>query len=53
MGNNIFIDDYSRGYHLIALDLAQDGCINTDHFNLEKTGNLRIKFLFDKALENQ
>ena len=50
-GNDISIDDYANGYHLIALDLSQDGCLNTDHFNPEKTGNLRISFRFDKVLE--
>ena len=50
-GNDISFDDYANGYHLIALDLSQDGCLNTDHFNPEKTGNLRINFRFDKVLE--
>ena len=49
-GNDISLWDYPTGYHLIALDLAQDGCVNTDHFNPERTGNLRIKFTFDQAL---
>ena len=51
-GNDISLWDYPTGYHLIALDLAQDGCVNTDHFNPEKTGNLRIKLTFDQALNN-
>ena len=51
-GNDIRLFEYPSGYHLIMLNLAQDGCSNTDHFSPEKNGNLRIKFTFDQALSS-
>ena len=44
-GNDISIDDYPNGYTLFAFDLTPDMCPG-DHFNLQKTGTLRIEFKF-------
>lgn len=49
--NSIKPMDYMHGYNLYGFNLSPDGCINTDHFNLEKTGNLRISFKFSTPLE--
>lgn len=48
--NNITPEQYTKGLTLVALNLSQDGCINNDHINPERRGNLRIKFSFSKAL---
>lgn len=47
-GNDISLNDYANGYQLIVFDLSQDGCVNTDHFNPEMNGSLRIKLAFSK-----
>lgn len=49
--NSIKPIDYLNGYNLIGFNLSPDGCVNTDHFNPDKTGNLRISFKFATALE--
>lgn len=49
--NSIRPIDYMNGYNLFGFNLSPDGCVNTDHFNLEKSGNLRINFKFSSPLE--
>jgi hypothetical protein len=49
-GNNISRDDFANGYTIFAFDLSPDSC-NGGHFNLVKSGNLRINLNFKKALE--
>lgn len=51
-GNDITMQDYANGYQLIVFDLSQDGCVNTDHFNPELTGSLRIKLSFSRPVSN-
>jgi hypothetical protein len=50
-GSDITYDDYKNGYALFCFDLTADGCGNTsDHLELSRQGNLRIKLQFDKPL---
>lgn len=49
--NSIRPQDYMNGYNLYGFNLSPDGCVNTDHFNIEKLGNLRIYFKFATPLE--
>ncbi|XP_072021487.1 uncharacterized protein F54H12.2-like [Amphiura filiformis] len=41
--------DYKRGYTLMCFDLTADLC-DFGHFNLQKTGNLRLELQFADAL---
>jgi ribonucleoside-diphosphate reductase beta chain len=50
--HDISFSEYKSSYNLFVFDLSQDGCINTDHFNEEKTGNLRIQFKFSSGLSS-
>ena len=49
-GNFIERDEYPNGYCLYAFDLTPDLC-NGEHFNLIKSGNLRINLDFKSALK--
>lgn len=51
-GNDITLNDFKNGYNLLAFDLSPDGCNNGDHFNIDKTGNLRINFRFKESLKH-
>ncbi len=33
VSNNITLEQFLKGFTVIALNLSQDGCINTDHLN--------------------
>ena len=48
-GNFIDRDDYANGYTLFAFDLTGDLC-SGEHFNLVRSGNLRLSLLFGTAL---
>ena len=48
-GNQISRDDFAGGYALYAFDLTPDLAEN-DHFNLIKSGNVRIDMKFSEAL---
>lgn len=49
-GMDITRDDYSKGYCLFAFDLTPDFSANcATHWNLVKTGSLRIEVHFDEA----
>ena len=49
-GNFIERDEYPNGYCLYAFDLTPDLC-NGEHFNLIRSGNLRINLDFKSALK--
>jgi hypothetical protein len=44
-GNSISYSDYANGYAIFAFDLTPDMCTG-NHFNLVKSGNLRISLNF-------
>lgn len=51
VGQDITYDDFSHGYSIFCFDLTPDGCGNTSrHFELSKTGNLRLKLQFEANL---
>lgn len=50
-GNCISRDDYPFGYCLSAFDLTADLSCNDSHWNIIKSGSLRIEIQFSKALE--
>ena len=49
-GNDISLKDYANGYTLFAFDISPDLC-SGDHFNLLKTGELKLELTFSKNLE--
>ena len=49
-GNHISRTDYKDGYCLFAFDFTPDMC-EGDHFNLIKSGNLRINVTFSDKLD--
>ena len=49
-GNALSREDFANGYAIYAFDLSPDSC-NGNHFNLVKSGNLRLQFIFDSALQ--
>lgn len=49
-GNFIKREEYPKGYTLFAFDLTGDLC-NGDHFNLVRSGNLRLNLQFASALQ--
>ena len=49
-GNGIDRMDYPKGYSLYAFDLSPDLC-NDEHFNLIKTGNIRLALTFSEGLD--
>jgi hypothetical protein len=51
-GNDLTPVDFKNGYHLLSLDLSQDGCLNSDHYNPDKSGNLRLVFKFASPTPN-
>jgi hypothetical protein len=50
-GNEITPSDFQGGYCMFAFDLTPDMC-SGDHFNLVKSGNLRIGVTFAEDLPN-
>ena len=48
--NDISLNDYANGYTLFAFDITSDLC-SGDHFNLIKTGDLKLELIFSKNLE--
>jgi len=50
-GNDITRTDFEAGYALYAFDLSPD-LAEDDHFNLAKTGGVRVELKFDVALPN-
>jgi ribonucleoside-diphosphate reductase beta chain len=51
INNNVTMEQYLHGFTVVALNIARDGCINSDHNNAERKGNLRIKLSFSKPLD--
>ena len=50
-GTDINYADYINGNALFCFDLTADGCANSgSHFEVRKTGNLRIKLKFAQNL---
>jgi hypothetical protein len=49
LGNNISRTDYKNGYTLFAYDFTPDLC-SSEHFNIQKTGNLNLVIGFEKKL---
>ena len=49
IGSSIDINDFQKGYAIFAYDLTADLC-NDDHFNLIKTGSLRMQLNFEEEL---
>ncbi len=53
LGNGITRNGYLHGYFLLAFDLSPDlsaSCSN--HWNLQKTGSVRIELRFEEALQS-
>jgi hypothetical protein len=50
-GNDICRGEYAQGYALYAFDLTPD-MAEVDHFNLAKTGTVRLDMTFSQALAN-
>jgi hypothetical protein len=48
--NDISREDYANGYCLYAFDLTPD-LAEGDHFNLLKSGNVRVDMKFSQALD--
>jgi len=48
-GNDITKDDFIGGYGLYIFDLSPDKCFG-DHFNVLKSGNLKLKLTFRETL---
>lgn len=52
-GTDITYEDFRDRYALFCFDLTADGCgNNTNHFELIKQGNLRLKLHFQRPLED-
>jgi hypothetical protein len=51
INNNVTMEQYIHGFTVVAMNIARDGCINSDHNNAERKGNLRIKLSFSKPLD--
>lgn len=49
-GNEITPNDFAGGYAIFAFDLTPDMCTG-DHFNLVRSGNLRISVTFGSSLQ--
>jgi hypothetical protein len=50
-GNSISHSDFSNGYAIFAFDMTPNMC-NGDHFNLVKSGNLRISLIFSSETKS-
>lgn len=51
LGNNISLSEYPDGYCLAAFDLTPDLSCHDSHWNIIKSGSLRVELRFSKALE--
>lgn len=51
IGNNISLGEYPNGYCLAAFDLTPDLSCHDSHWNIIKSGSLRIEIRFSKPLE--
>ena len=46
------MEQYKNGFCLYGFDLSPDWCEEGEHFNLVKSGNIRLCLRFAKALPN-
>lgn len=51
IGNNISLSEYPDGYCLAAFDLTPDLSCHDSHWNIIKSGSLRVEIRFSKPLE--
>lgn len=51
IGNNISLDEYPQGYCLAAFDLTPDLSCHDNHWNIIKSGSLRVEIRFSKPIE--
>lgn len=51
IGNDISLSDYPGGYCLVAFDLTPDLSCHDSHWNIIKSGSLRVEIRFSKPLE--
>jgi hypothetical protein len=51
-GNWIDTFDYSNGFSIYGFDLCDDYAVNEGPISMPKTGSLKLKLNFAKALEN-
>lgn len=51
IGNNISLSEYPNGYCLAAFDLTPDLSCHDSHWNIIKSGCLRVEIRFAEALE--
>lgn len=49
-GNGISLNEYAEGYCLAAFDLTPDLSCNEAHWNIIKSGTLRVEIRFEKPL---
>lgn len=51
VGNNISLEEYPDGYCLAAFDLTPDLSCHNSHWNIIKSGSLRVELRFAKPLD--
>jgi len=50
IGNQISYEDFARGYAIFGFTLSPDLGCDTDHFQLIKSGNLRLELKFKEPI---